>query len=817
MSTLGTFDAFTAARLGIYAAQQGFRVSGNNISNINTEGYTRQRLDQVSFKAGAYDMYRSQLDNHVGSGALVMNINQIRDPYLDVRYRNVSADVGYHGAMLAGLQNIAAILDEIGKGEDVSSNEKGDGLLHAQLQDLAKKLRAFAENPTTLNDTLVRNSAQTLCYLFNDYARKLETFYEETKVDFGDQVTEVNECLKSIRDLNREIRDCEIYGDNALELRDERNRWIDKLSEYIHIKVQYSEESIGSGQTVEKLSIFLDDDNPDALVTTDQSMLIDGVYGAQLYHRPVKNENFDPDQPISDTNAPYLDKDGKPVVDIKDAALSPNFDLSISKLQDVYEKEWTSATSVRELLNSDAFAVYKASITTSNWAEDDTFEISGKEFKVVADGTTPVRADEITLSDANDKSKMAAFIAKNLNSPDYKVTADGENLVFTAMRPGEIGKSGPAAAPSLTLIDGGNKLGLTGPNQEQDGKEPPATVPGGPPDTPDQVYSYQLANDGNWYLSTAYVTHTYDVDLDDNDLHGSLQAVRELLTERGEFSTPDDVAIDENATQKRGIQYYQLSLDLLAKQFAEQYNKLNQGYMLNQKGNYVDKDGKELTIAGKPVNRYDGLTPNQKQELIDGGKYVKVDENGDKVPDLDAWLADKDNNAVPMGGVLFSNLNSGDDTTDIRAINISVSQSWSNRDVQLVPKFEVLFNGDVDNSTDNINANHMVNMIEKGLLYNPKDLVPDAVSDKLFEGNFNDMFSNINLVLAKDTRSNNLDTNLYYTQRVEIEYAREGVSGVDLNDEAMNLMQFQKAYSAACRLMTVVDEALDRLINNTAM
>ena len=128
-----------------------------------------------------------------------------------------------------------------------------------------------------------------------------------------------------------------------------------------------------------------------------------------------------------------------------------------------------------------------------------------------------------------------------------------------------------------------------------------------------------------------------------------------------------------------------------------------------------------------------------------------------------------------------------------------------------------MFNGDVDNSTDNINANHMVNMIEKGLLYNPKDLVPDAVSDKLFEGNFNDMFSNINLVLSKDTRSNNLDTNLYYTQRVEIEYAREGVSGVDLNDEAMNLMQFQKAYSAACRLMTVVDEALDRLINNTAM
>lgn len=831
MSTLGTFDAFTAARLGIYAAQQGFRVSGNNISNINTDGYTRQRLDQVSFKAGAYDMYRSQLDNHVGSGALVMNINQIRDPYLDVRYRNVSADVGYHDTMLAGLQNIAAILDEIGKGEDVSSNEEGDGLLHAQLQDLSSKLREFAKNPTTLNDTLVRNSAQTLCYLLNDYARKLETFYEETKVDFGDQVTEVNECLKSIRDLNREIRDCEIYGDNALELRDERNRQIDKLSEYIHIKVVYSEESIGSGQTVEKLSIYLDDDNPDASVRTDESMLIDGVYGAQLYRtqKPVLNPDYDKNGPNDDTNPKYLDKDGNPTNVLDDAALedSPNFDLSISKLLDIHEKEWTSATSERTPLTSDAFASFTIPVTSNGWSVGEKLSISGKTFEIVATGTDPLKANQITVDDANDAEKMAALIAKNLVNNDYKVTVSPDNastLLFTARKPGEIGKSGPADPPSVTVTitnpDGtagtATKPSFGTANQESAGQEPPAGTPGAPPDTPEVVNSYQLGNDGTWYLSTAYVKHTYEVDLDDNDLHGSLQAVRELLTERGEFTSQDVVDnIDESAASKRGIQYYQLSLDLLAKQFAEQYNKLNQGYMLNQKGNYVDKDGKELQIAGAAVNRYDGLTAAQKQELIDNGVYIKVDENGDTVPDLDAWLADSD--AVPMGGPLFSNLNSGDDTTDIRAINISVSQSWTNRNVQLVPKFEVLFDGDVPNSTDNINANHMANMIEKGLLYNPKDLVPDAVSDKLFEGNFNDMFSNINIELGKDIRASNLDLSLYYTQRVEIEYSREGVSGVDLNDEAMNLMQFQKAYSAACRLMTVVDEALDRLINNTAM
>ena len=48
MAVIGTFGSFTAARLGIYASQSALNVTGNNISNINTKGYTRQRLDLVS-------------------------------------------------------------------------------------------------------------------------------------------------------------------------------------------------------------------------------------------------------------------------------------------------------------------------------------------------------------------------------------------------------------------------------------------------------------------------------------------------------------------------------------------------------------------------------------------------------------------------------------------------------------------------------------------------------------------------------------------------------------------------------------------------
>ena len=66
-------------------------------------------------------------------------------------------------------------------------------------------------------------------------------------------------------------------------------------------------------------------------------------------------------------------------------------------------------------------------------------------------------------------------------------------------------------------------------------------------------------------------------------------------------------------------------------------------------------------------------------------------------------------------------------------------------------------------------------------------------------------------------RSTNVELTSDYNSLLQIDTNRDGVSGVDLNDEAMNMMQYQKAYTAACRLMTAVDEALDRLINNTGI
>ncbi len=888
MATLGTFDSFTTARLGIYAAQHGLRVTGNNISNINTAGYTRQRVDQVSFKTGGNDRYASFMDRHIGSGALVRSINQIRDPYLDIRYRNTSSSTAYYDTKLSGLQEIAAILDEVGKGgKDGDDATKGDGLLYAQLQELADQLRAYGASPTSDNNTLIRSAAETLTALFQNYAGRLEQVRKDTEKDLVKNVEGANEILKNIRDLNKSIRDAELHGDKALELRDERNRQIDALSEYMHIKVEYTMEDVGAGIQVEKLTISLANDNPDPKVETDSSVLVDGLYATQLSipeNKPYLNPHIlgdingananldklkgflflkevDPADPNA-VEIDWTDADGNPikisVVGTNDPAdedvlmrENDNYTIQLGKLLDVKGEEWINTKSTwTEVQGGTAAqkAVYDIQITASTgWTDGQTFRVAGKDYTIGTD---------ITLNDMTDPTKLAQFLAPKLSAAntEYVVTADGDKLHFVARNAGALGSANaPTKAPSVDFNPNGGgstvTFGTAVPiTPGVDSVKPP--IPPNPPEgteidpvTGTEVTTAYVEVEGKWFQVTMEKEHTREVVLDDNDLYGSLQAQRETLTEEGEFSSAADQAIDENALTKRGIPYYQKSFDLLARQLAQHFNELNQGYMLNHKGNYVDKDGKEITLEGvdengvlvpaAPISKYNGLSEAQARNLIGNGFILKddagnpiLDKDGKQQADLNTWL--DQNGGVKMGGPLFTNSNAGNDTDGITASNIDISKGWSSGEWMVVPKFEVLFpddkpadgeegEGGLNHTTQDININHMITLIDKGLVYDPKDMDPDAIGKNLFTGSFNDMFSNMMGVQAKDSKATNIALNNDYTTLVALDSSREGVSGVDLNDEAMNMMQYQKAMNAAMRLMTAIDEALDRLINNTGM
>ena len=85
----------------------------------------------------------------------------------------------------------------------------------------------------------------------------------------------------------------------------------------------------------------------------------------------------------------------------------------------------------------------------------------------------------------------------------------------------------------------------------------------------------------------------------------------------------------------------------------------------------------------------------------------------------------------------------------------------------------------------------------------------------MFQGDFYEMLTNIGSVLGKDQHSTETVLNTHYDTALEIDTGRDSISAVDLNDEAMNLVMYQNAYSAACRFLTTLDQTLDKLINGT--
>ncbi len=305
MSTVSTFSGFTMARLGIMASSKAMEVTGNNISNINTVGYTRQSLDQRALYIGGADVYASQFDVRVGAGALTTGVSQLRDPYLDIRFRNENAQVGFYEGKYSILEQLSLIFDEVGKGED------DGGVLEQQFNKLLEELQVMnTEHAGDKSyDASVRGAAQNMVQKFHAYADALDRVLKNTTEEFKENLGKVNSILKSIRELNESIKKAEISsgaisdaerkegmigerGQQALELRDQRNVLIDELSKLIPIDVKYSDESIGAGMTVEKLTITLKG-NSDAV-------LVDGVYFGQI------SVQEDPKKPGSGEEDPYL-------------------------------------------------------------------------------------------------------------------------------------------------------------------------------------------------------------------------------------------------------------------------------------------------------------------------------------------------------------------------------------------------------------------------------------------------------------------------------------------------------------------------------
>ena len=677
-----TFGTITTVRLGIYAAQKGLDVTGNNITNINTNGYTRQRLDQISLVTSASDKYGSQYKARVGQGPVLTGITQLRDPGMDISYRKANSDVGSADQMLAGLEDLAGILDEVGKGD----GEQDDGVILNQLNDLRDLINQALTNGIEDYEGSIRASANALCTQFHQYAKALEGLMEDYETQFDEDTTRVNQILTELRDVNLQIRNSDVRGDAALELRDKRNLLLDELSGYMKIDVTYSMVDAGGGYMVEEMSVKLADKN------NPETFLVKGEYAAQLSHK-LPDGSFRNNYNIAVT--PLKNKDGdKKEPAAVDKVLGDN---------DLYG----SLQSLRELLTEEGeYASTAASLKNFLDEAENTY------LKPVNDILTGIKNLNTTIKNAGGKDPKAEAerdaLVKELQGYLNVDVSDGTNGQIIIQLSGS----------GTMLLDATNtttSLSLNGSYNETDPS---------------------FAN---------YTIQVGGVALTDDALSGtSLADLCDQLNQAAQDYTNDtsDTQVDASAASKRGIPYYIKQLDSLAKTFAEEMNKLN-------------------------------------------------------------------NTGLEGSGDLFESNDAAN--VEITAGNITISQEWSEGVVKMQTTNDA--NAPTD---DRSNLAEFLNLFNrKDIGFDPSEIDPSAAG-ATYEGSFESMLLRIQSTLAQDQMAATTTVSNYAITLNNVYTDRDSITGVDLNDEATSLMVYQKAYTAACRVLTTLEEAIDTLLNATA-
>lgn len=234
-----TFAGFTTAMSAIQANQKRLDITGQNLANANTVGYTRQQLQVSSLNyTNPVSHYMSSSEVVVGFGVHMDKVTQIRDPYLDMQYRGQIQKSGYTDAMQTSLDRLSEYLDE--------SQIEGIHMAFQEVQATLQRMHDLAYVDDAVFESELRTRMQALTNKLNEASREIDKAAQEefsrldgTGTSEQGSVQRINDILQQIGKMNRQIKQNQIMGQPSLELMDDRNVLIDELASYIPIEVTY--------------------------------------------------------------------------------------------------------------------------------------------------------------------------------------------------------------------------------------------------------------------------------------------------------------------------------------------------------------------------------------------------------------------------------------------------------------------------------------------------------------------------------------------------------------------------------------------------
>lgn len=220
------FFGLNIAYTGLLASNAAMNTTANNIANVQTEGYSRQRVTQQA--ANALRVFQTY--GCAGAGVETLAIERVRDEFYDGRYWDNNARVGEYNQKQYYMQQIETYFDD--NGENAGFKTVFDQFMITGMQELMKN----PDDPTT--KTQFMGYAGALAEYFNGVAGNLAKLQKDVNQEIKLKVDEINSLAGEIANLNKQINTIELSGSKANELRDRRTLLLDQLSEIVDVDVQ---------------------------------------------------------------------------------------------------------------------------------------------------------------------------------------------------------------------------------------------------------------------------------------------------------------------------------------------------------------------------------------------------------------------------------------------------------------------------------------------------------------------------------------------------------------------------------------------------
>lgn len=229
-----TFFGLTIAGSGLFAAQTSINTAANNVSNVNTKGYTRQ--ETVQNAADALRVYQPY--GLAGAGVTVDEITQIRNLYYDVKYWENNAKLGQFDTQNYYLRQLEAYFKDDGAA-DANGTTGGVAGFGTIFDNMSAAMSTLAGNPS---DVSYRNQfinySQSFTNYFNDMYQVISRLQNDCNEMIRTKVSEVNSIAQEVALLNKQINLLEQKGGKANELRDKRALLVDQLSAIVPVEVK---------------------------------------------------------------------------------------------------------------------------------------------------------------------------------------------------------------------------------------------------------------------------------------------------------------------------------------------------------------------------------------------------------------------------------------------------------------------------------------------------------------------------------------------------------------------------------------------------